>query len=206
MSWEQEPGRLEAVCARVGCRLVRALEEMLGPGAESAWLIDCPSRWHTVHLLDEMAWEDITDPEFRGFARHLETEWRAGPWWCRPPFRTAGPALPGGLPGYLLDWVQKNVPFMDEPIEAFIGWRALHRGGDCDDMARLLVALLRALGWPARLATLGRPPSHVAAQVLEEGRWEWLEPTVPGALYGESPAAACARLGIPLRPDLGGEP
>lgn len=189
MSWEEEPGRLAAVCARAGCELVRELERR--PGAPPAWLVVCPTPWHSVTLLDELAWEDSTDPPFVVLARELAIH---------------ADALRIDVAPFLLAWVHEHVRFVEEPIEAFIGWREiLAGGGDCDDMARLVVGLLRALRIPARLATLDDPPIHVAAQVFSgRGGWQWLEATVPGARMGEAPAAACRRLGVPLRPDLGG--
>jgi transglutaminase-like putative cysteine protease len=188
MSWEDDPERLRAVCARAGCALSRQFPRRAGD--PPAWLVECPSPWATVALLDELAYEDATDPALVVLARELalEAEAKHEPLAC-----------------YLLAWVHAHVRFVAEPIEAFIGWReTIQRGGDCDDMARLLVALLRALQVPARLATLGDPPIHVAAQVHAARGWLWMEATVPGAFVGEAPAMACRRLGIPVRPDLGG--
>lgn len=170
-----------------GCELARRVER---PGEIPAWVIHCPTRWHTVALLDACAWEDSRDPELVTLARDL-TAFRSEP-----------------AEDYLLHWAQKNVPYVDEPIETFIGWREVLRGGgDCDDLTRLLVALVRARGGRARLATIEQQgddgPIHVAAQVSLGCRWLWMEATVPGARLGESPRAACLRLGIPIRPDLG---
>lgn len=188
MSWEDNPERLAQVCARAGCKLVRAFRRQAGE--PQAWLVECPDPWATVELLDELAYEDSGDPALVMLARDLAIHAKA----------THQP-----LAAYLLAWVHQHVRFIEEPIEAFIGWReVLAVGGDCDDMARLLVALLRALHVPARLATLGDPPIHVAAQVHTFTGWQWLEATVRGARVGEAPADACRRLGIPVRADLGG--
>lgn len=192
MSWEEEPGRLAAVARSVGCELARRLER---PGEIPAWVIHCPTRWHTVALLDACAWEDSRDPELVMVAAELA--------------HAAAVDAKGLLYPYILAWTQRNIPFVDEPIETFIGWREVLRGGgDCDDLARFVVALVRALDGCARLATIEQSgddgPIHVAAQVWSPRRsWLWMEATVPGALIGEPPRAACLRLGIPIRPDLG---
>jgi len=187
VSWEDEPGAVARVAARAGCSLVEQGSVAAGVAVFS---ISCPSRWTTVDLLDELAWEDSREPETRRYARA-----------CR--FRSLAD---------LLAWVQERVPFVPEEIETFKGWRyTLSHGGDCDDSARLLVALLRSLDVPARLATIGDPPLHVAAQAYSRHRqrdgldpWAWMDATVQGARPGEHPAEACARLGIPVRPDLAG--
>lgn len=188
MSWEYNEERLRQICASVGCVLVRRIPTRVGDPV--AWQIDCPGRWSTVKLLDALAWEDSKDTALWVLAHDLEMKARA---------------LGVSVPGFLLAWVQKNVRYIDEDIETFIGWReTLARGGDCDDLAKLLVAMLRALKRKARLATLGNPPIHVAAQVWELRGWQWLEATVPGARVGEHPREACRRLGLPIRQDLAG--
>lgn len=67
-----------------------------------------------------------------------------------------------------------------------------HHGGDCDDKAILLAALLLALGHPVRfrLASTSRRPFrqwvHVYPEVELAGRWIPLETTVPGLRVGDS--------------------
>lgn len=185
-AWEDEPGALERVARRAGCRLVRRR----GVAGELVAELECPSRWATVALLDELAWEDSRDPELGSLARSLErTARREGV----------------SVRGYVLRWVQERVRFVPERVETFMGWRrVLEHGGDCDDSARLIVAILRALGLRARLITIGDPPIHVAAQSRVLGRgWVWMEATLPARL-GEHPRDACERLGIPVRTDLAG--
>ncbi len=80
--------------------------------------------------------------------------------------------------------------------------------GDCGNSSRLIIAMGRFYGVPARLrvftkterepGVLGRPytyPAHVAAELGDEGRWAWAEAVVP-ADFGEHPLAAARRLGI----------
>jgi hypothetical protein len=61
---------------------------------------------------------------------------------------------------------------------------------------------MRAAGLRAGLATLGKPPTHVAVAVELGGKWLWAEPTVRGAQLGEHPRAAIRRT-LAERPDLG---
>ena len=72
----------------------------------------------------------------------------------------------------------------------------LREGGDCEDLAALVVGGARALGVPARLVWIaqGGPLDHVVAEVYVEGRWQWAEPTIAGAMLGEHPYEAAARL------------
>ena len=171
---------------RAGCRLVYQATA----NGELAAVIECPSRWHSVDLLDAMTWEDSRDPELHQLASDIVAR---GDHDLIPPAR-------------LLAWVHEHVPFVPEEIETFKGWRhTVANGGDCDDSARLLTAMLRALDWLARLSIFedaDGDPVHVAAQVDDGTAWRWLEGTVPGALVGESPQEACRRLGFKIRPDL----
>jgi hypothetical protein len=79
--------------------------------------------------------------------------------------------------------------------------------GDCEDMAEVFVALVRATGREAFVRWLdqpGLPQNHVAAAVCPSaqggamfapgGCW-WAEATLPGAAIGEDPYDALRRLG-----------
>lgn len=96
----------------------------------------------------------------------------------------------------VFEWVRDRVRYTRDPagVEAL---QAPHRtlallAGDCDDMAMLLVALLRAIGHRAQLAfraigTDRRNPrrlSHVYVVARESGREVALDPTVPGTPLG----------------------
>lgn len=90
----------------------------------------------------------------------------------------------------------------------------LVEGGDCEDLATLLAALLRlgayfyGLRLKTRLVWMRREggQDHVAVQVRvgdghdtgddPDGGWEWLEPSIVGARRGEHPEAAGQRLGV----------
>ena len=108
--------------------------------------------------------------------------------------------------------VQRHTRFVRDPDEARRGdtfkraARLLRDGvGDCDDSAPFLAALYTVLGFHARLVgwSVSAPfPEHVGVQVLVDGRWLDAEPTIPGALLGESPYAAADRLRT-KRSDLG---
>jgi transglutaminase-like putative cysteine protease len=93
------------------------------------------------------------------------------------------------------------VPYVpDPPGEWFqpVAYTLAH-GGDCEDLAALVVALARALGLPARVVWMEEDPrlplNHVSAQIFARGVWLWAEATVPGARLGEEPHAAVARTG-----------
>lgn len=126
-------------------------------------------------------------------------------------------------PAWLHALVKKRVRFVPEKGEVFQSpATTLALGyGDCDDSARLLVAVARAAGFPARLVYfLDRgQPAHVAAAIsagslpwgagstlssAARGGLRWAEATID-ARFGEDPFAACRRLGI-RRPDLRGKP
>lgn len=199
MSWEDEPNALADACSSAGCRLVRRVPTD-GANDPPVWVVECPTRWATVDLLDELAQRDSEDPELLALAlRVVAADGRFG---LSLNLRSRVPLI------LMLDWAQKHVRFVPELIETFKGWReTVQHGGDCDDSARVIVAMLRALGYSARLATIGDPPTHVSAQVLSpagNGGWLWMEATVPGARLGEDPIAACVRLGLPIRADLAG--
>jgi transglutaminase-like putative cysteine protease len=102
--------------------------------------------------------------------------------------------------------VRDGVRFAAEPSETFSGAliTARWRVGDCDDSARLLVALARASGLNAGIAQLPPPPAapvHVAAAIWAAGGWRWAETTI-AAEFGEHPVVAARRLGIRCRSDL----
>jgi len=157
------------------------------PDGERAYFLECRSHRDKVRLLDDLAAIDAFDPALRRLAEQI----------------AAGAASRLEQIERLHAFVRDHVVHTDEPIETFSPpmWVLQSRIGDCDDTARALVALLRALGHTARLATLGDPPSHVAAQVELGGGWYWLETTI-AAHPGEHPLDAAARLGIATRPDL----
>ena len=84
----------------------------------------------------------------------------------------------------------------DHPFERFCDPEmTLARGaGDCDDSARLVRAILRALGHPARLVFMGTPtePQHVVTAIRTHTGWFWLDASLP-ARAGEHPTDARRR-------------
>ncbi|HVY65955.1 MAG TPA: hypothetical protein VHH11_14125, partial [Gammaproteobacteria bacterium] len=131
--------------------------------------------------------------------------------WCRRhvPCR---PARTESVAAYALR-VAQGAGYVPDPVECPTDWyqRAdvtLRHGGDCDDLARLLVALGYAWGVRARLVVLPfpeRPQDHLTVQLWHCGAWQWAEPSLPGARLGEAPEAAAARLEVSA-PDAGGGP
>lgn len=71
-------------------------------------------------------------------------------------------------------------------------------GGDCEDLASLLVALCRAAGLEARIVWMDETGeyNHVSTQIYVGGRWQWAESIIPGASLGEFPQDAANRLGV----------
>ncbi len=74
----------------------------------------------------------------------------------------------------------------------------LRHGGDCDDLVIALVALDRALGLRAEpywITQHGQDINHVTSRVAIDGQWLWSEPSIRGAMLGESPYEAAQRTG-----------
>lgn len=114
-----------------------------------------------------------------------------------------------GRAGALLAFVQ-SLPYWPDPpgIKDYISrpCQVLTIGGDCEDLATLLVSLWVASDLGGRLVWMpqGGDQDHVAPQVLLPVRgWTWAEPTVEGARLGEAPRRAAARLGAARTRDGG---
>jgi hypothetical protein len=94
-------------------------------------------------------------------------------------------------------WVKRNIEFRGEAEETLQSPEATlnYGGGDCDDFAMLLVALLESLGYDATfkvVAVASDMPAHfthVYAVVKDKqtGQWVPLDPTVAGASAGWEP-------------------
>lgn len=105
-------------------------------------------------------------------------------------------------------YVQRTVPFIPESEERFQNpLYTLRWGGDCDDHARLVAALNRAVGNTATCEPTFAPREdgirHVAPRVRIGGVWHWSETTC-AAEWDEHPRAAGMRLGLIRTDILGG--
>ncbi len=185
----------KAVAAKAGCRLVRSTEwkGVAGDTDAIGYEFACPNRRAKLQLLDLLASVDAKkDPRVSELALLLARE-------------TDG--TPAGIGAALHAFVKRTVRFQREGAERFVDtWRTVtvYGVGDCDDSARAVVALARAVGLRARLVTLGRKPEsgHVVASLWDGARWQWAETTLPGALWGEHPYDARDRLKAQGREDL----
>lgn len=97
----------------------------------------------------------------------------------------------------------QELPYHPDPAGFGGDWvrppcRTLVEGGDCDCLTVLVAAMDHAAGLTWRLAWLVQPRAsldHVAAQVHVARAWQFQEVTVRGAVLGEAPRDAVARLG-----------
>jgi len=104
----------------------------------------------------------------------------------------------------LLTYVQTDVGYVPDPDgEWYQGVRyTLEHGGDCEDMAVLLVAMAACLDIRGKLLWLEQPKAklnHVTAKLfVEDGGslfrkssgqmvWQWAEPTITKAKIGQHP-------------------
>jgi transglutaminase-like putative cysteine protease len=177
---------LDRILARVGGYVKKRTR--LWSGREAVEVI-LPSHEAKVRFLAILAEWDARRPKVIELARDIAAKTPGGP-------EEVARAIHA--------WLLANVRFFPEPRELFRSTeRTIEDGiGDCDDASRALLALYRAAGLRAGLATLGAPPTHVAVAVQLGRRWLWAEPTVPGAQLGEHPRAAVRRT-LQSRPDLG---
>lgn len=93
--------------------------------------------------------------------------------------------------GAIQKYIRENVEWIDEPGErlcsADITLR--HGLGDCDDSAIAMCALALALGHDARVVAIemASKTMHAVCQILENGKWEFFDCSVPDILPRESP-------------------
>lgn len=94
-----------------------------------------------------------------------------------------------------------QVPYLPDPPgkDRFAPvWWTLKNGGDCDDLGALYASLCCALGLRCVVAWITQPGQaldHVTCLVWLDGAWWFAEPSVPGAMLGESPYHAIERQG-----------
>lgn len=153
-----------------------------------------PPIWRQTEL-QRLAVEASTEPEIRSLGTTFRDEQAA---------LHDGVVDPHALAQRILSWTQDNFPYHDDPPgeEWYQGvYWTMAMGGDCEDLAVVLVALMLAADIQARVIWQDQPGqalNHVTAQVLmPDGihTWYWADPTVKGARLGEEPHEAAKRLG-----------
>jgi hypothetical protein len=194
---------LQATAARTGCRLVRTRTDGRG---NLVGEFECPDVDEGKPLATAIMLEGLTDEDSRVDV--------FDPAILEAAARAPSPAA------FLHAFVQSAVEFTPEDVETFqTPSVTLATGkGDCDDSARALVALARAIGVKGRLVFFLQEgqPAHVAAQLQDAAApsnmsggmsgaappWRWAETTI-AARFGEHPFQALERLGG-ARSDLSG--
>lgn len=147
--------------------------------------VQCPDFSAKVRLLDDVATADARyDPRVRDLAIRLVDG--------------LGSLEPARVGPVLHAAVRDRVRFVGEGIETFQApidtWE--RRAGDCDDFARLLLALARSLGMRAKLVTWEGDPKrggHATVQLHDGIAWRWAEASIK-AEWNEQPRAAYQRL------------
>ena len=144
----------------------------------------CPTFASRVQLLDDLAWHDA---RFDGAVRRAALE-IVGPLRTREPEEVA-PAIHA--------YVRDRVPYLGEATETFqASADTLKYGGDCDDSARVILALARSIALPARLnARQGTDGNqgHAFAELWDGSSFQAAEASIP-ARFGEQPLDALHRL------------
>lgn len=177
-----------AAAARAGCMVLRFR------GSPRRSRIVCPGGWGAARLLVELAREDLDD-ERGAIVAAIGRELRR----AYPDARACIGAIHAFVVSFVAFAPEEGERFQHPAITLATSI------GDCDCHARLVVALLRSAGVPARFAFFSAPgatgPRHVVAQGLAGDRWVWLETTVPGAMPGDNPIAAALRAHV-IRDDV----
>lgn len=195
MTPAEEARAVRIASARARCRVNAMAVRNTHVGPRAAGHVTCADGWSAARLLLALAVEDAKTAGARDLALEIRGEAASDDAFARAVHR----------------YVLENVRFVREPGEVFTGssYTIAAGSGDCDDHARVVYAILRAGGLPARMAFLykkgARGPSHVVVQAAIGGAWQWLETTIPAA-FGEHPYAAGMRVGVLSdRTDLGTE-
>jgi hypothetical protein len=195
---------LEGAAARAGLT-IRQIETL--PDGRIVSRMTFTDPWAAARLLADLTDQDADDPVVRSWAFEILGavadelgESDAGP--------TLSPELLAAFVRALYQNVQRQIFFRHERTETFQSAReTMHlRAGDCDDHARLLVALARSAGVDAQLVFFddNDQPSHAVSVLRDAEGWWWAETTID-ARFGEPPLEALGRLqdeGV----DLGANP
>ena len=124
------------------------------------------------------------------------------------PVRNLATRITHGVPSkqYALElasiyrWVRDNIRYRKDPRG--VEWvqrptrTVLEQAGDCDDIATLIAALVGSLGHEWRFHTVGESAdvqSHVAVDVLVDGRWVTLDPVLEPPSTSTAPRAELGR-------------
>jgi len=147
--------------------------------------------------LDQIVREAASDPKMKAAAQRVLAE----------AHRTAV-----HTPTYRGQWFERivalealrlahSVPYVAGPPGddefAPASW-TLEHGGDCDRLGSMLAGLVCLCGLLSRVDWLTQPQQsldHVAVEIALDKRWYWAEPSVRGAVLGETPYEAVARQG-----------
>lgn len=193
-SWYASPAAearaMQRAAVRSGCTIKTTHLRDTGNGVHAVTELDCPDGWAAARLLMAAAIEDSQTAGARDLALALRRN---------APTDDAYARL-------LHQYVKDSVSFVRESGEIFQGpaYTLAMGAGDCDDHARLLVALGLAGGLGAKMGLLHRGnsappamrgPTHVAGMLCTPTGCSWAETTVD-AHYGEEPMAAAQRVGV----------
>jgi len=176
---------IQAAIQHTGCRV------RLDPASGGMVAIDCPTYEARAALVDAMAWRDaFQDGAVRLLALDLTRDLAA--------------LDPEGIARRIHAAVRDRVRYVGEAGDVIqdpiVTWELA--AGDCDCVARLILALLRALAVRGALCAFlvdgsdeGGPEVRHACATWERGPddFVWLEATLP-AEFGEHPLAAAERL------------
>lgn len=183
-SAEEESAAIVRATRSAGCA-VRTLLPSGDGASHTRGRVDCPDGWHAAALLLALAREDAKTAG----ARRIAIELRA----AAPTDRAYRAAVHR--------FVKERVRFAPEEGEIFQngGATLILAVGDCDDHARLVIALYLAGGLSAELGLLhrgdGGGPTHATGIGCVEEECAWAETTVDAEI-GEHPLEAAARLGV----------
>lgn len=137
----------------------------------------------TINVMRQLVDEAQRDPAFRRLATDIVRS--------APAFDDVAEAEA------LYNWVRSNIRFTKDPVtkETLYPPQELLkiRAGDCDDISMLLGAFLMAVGYPARLVTVGANAnapdqfSHVYVEGQVGGQWIPMDPARWDSQFGVEP-------------------
>lgn len=181
------------------------VDRILNPAARPYRIPDTYPPRLREQILDAVANVAATDPLVRELAERIavEADARARPGQClSPPCADLRARA-------ILRYVQSR-PYEPDPDgqEWYAGLiYTIGYGGDCEELAALVVALARVVGIPGEVRWMDQPNhplNHVTALLYVNGQWVWAEASVVGAQLGEHPQAAATRLAQRSRLGLAG--